>query len=643
MIRKILTAMVVLCIASLGACGGGSSSTATSSTVSTVSLTGTVSAPAVASGNIAASKGFASKAVADAAAASVECKCYSMDGELLGTGTTDASGAVTIDVPIDELRGDEDAGASSFSEDVVLIANDGELASLAEVTVTVGETTTVDIGAVNSDTTLAALAIEGFDLDSLEAGTSIKDLFSNVDMKCIFEAQKALFENSALDGEGMADDNAIIKESIKAFMASGSSPEDAGYSSWGEMLGDVMAGTAADKWSSIANVADDYIDDAYVSTINSGYETAASAFGAFNTSFASQFGASGYGMTALNIAKAEAASGSVCDSIKSGALDPAALVLPMLAADDIDSFAEIYGSADGFAVHIGLIEECMAKGNCADLIDKPGAYFGFMDSYGGDFSSVWNGSALDSTEMEGMFYAAGSCTGATWEDMSDCSKSMYQTVYNGAGDWSSYMTDGDFDPAKFESQAGYWMGQVAGGFDPDSGGTSDSFWDSAYSQMQGMAGSEDDVKECVDALIAAGIYDTTSCYGNSFDNFNELGGYSGTEDYTASGSDYEAYVPEGYTPPSGGSSGLSGLYSGSVSGCPAGMGSSAEITGIGPYTLGPLSISWTSGSTCTATGGAGSCSACSVIGSGDAGTMIGGSCSLGSGAYPNCQFSYTKQ
>ncbi|MBI2342470.1 MAG: hypothetical protein HYU98_07045, partial [Deltaproteobacteria bacterium] len=85
---------------------------------------------------------------------------------------------------------------------------------------------------------------------------------------------------------------------------------------------------------------------------------------------------------------------------------------------------------------------------------------------------------------------------------------------------------------------------------------------------------------------------------------------------------------------------LAGNYGGTRSGCPDAFGNSILISGFGPYALGPLSISWTSGSSsCTSA----DCSTCMVTGSGAAGTVIHGVCNVGGGMFPTCDFTYTKQ
>jgi hypothetical protein len=510
MIRKTLTVMVIFCVASLGACGGGSST----ATVSTVSLTGTVSAPSVASGNIAsAAKGF-SKAVVDSVA-ETGGHIYTLDGEDLGTFTTAADGTYAMDCDLDTLKGDDDTG-TTWSEDVIMAADNG-IETYANIDVVEGETTTVDLGTANTDTTLAAQALADKIAGWIGWGQAYST--SGFDPECIFIAQKALWEGSDISGEGMADDVGIIKETIMGFMAGGGDPTDYGFANQGDMMGAIMDGTIDDLgyWDDIAGVAGAYVDDEDILDFGSAF----SGFDAMDNFFASSFVSDGAGETALNISGLGKAVGtnttSVCDDLKTGTLTPGALVKPLMATDDANSFETAYGDSGGMAVYFGLLEQCMAtSGGCADMEDNPGSYWGFMSGYGGDYSDIYSAAGeFDNSALEGSFLAAMACEGETWEEMEACAKGMYETVYTGAGgDWEQFMSgDGEFNSAEFDYYGGYYTSGVAdGSYDPDS--VSTDYYESTYTNGQTYEGGMDAVQMCVDSLEASGIYNYDPCYGS---------------------------------------------------------------------------------------------------------------------------------
>ncbi|OGQ50110.1 MAG: hypothetical protein A3I09_04930 [Deltaproteobacteria bacterium RIFCSPLOWO2_02_FULL_47_10] len=499
-------------------CGGGSSGTTTAA--DTITLTSTIQAPV--STNIAApTKGFG-KAVTEAAASSVSCDCYTLEGELVGTGTTDSSGVVSISVDLDTLKGDEDSG-STWSEDVILVAHvtaNNDVETYASVDVVEGTTTTFDLGTANIDTTLAAQALA----DKITGWNGWGSAYSvsEFDPECFFAAQKAMYEGSAIGGEGMADDIAIMKQTFMGFFAGNGDPTAYGFTDSADMLDSMMDGTIDDLgyWDDISGIADAYVDDEASGKDISDFGTAFSGYDAMDNFFMSSFASGGVGGTVLNIAGIGKAIGtnstSGCADLKAGLLDPGAFVGPLLAADDAAAFATTYGDSDGAAVYFAMFEECMATAEgCAGMESKPGALWGYMTSFGGNYTDIYSTAGeFDATALEGSYLAAMACNGSTWEEMEDCAKGMYGTVYTGAGgDYTQFMSGGEFSSAEFDYYGGYYTDAVdAGTYDPDSASASN--YTTTFENGQTYEGSMDTVQTCVDALQATGIYNYDPCYGN---------------------------------------------------------------------------------------------------------------------------------
>ena len=478
-------------------CGGGASGR-------TINLGGIVMAPTV-SGNIAAlpSKRIG-KAVTQGGTQGINCTIYTLEGENLGTATTGSDGSFTVAVNASSLKGAEDTG-TTWSEEVVLDCSNG-VQLYQSIQISEDTTTDVNLGTANIETTLATGAMAGKISGWSGWGESYKTAASSIDLACIFSSENSLWNNSTISGAGMADDSGILKDTLSGFIAAGGSPSDAGYINWDSLIQAMLNGTISQAaWAQIASYAASPIgSDA--STLAAAYDTSYQALAAVDNIFSTQFASGGLGLTALTTA---AAGKSVCDSIKDGSLDINSFVRPMLSAENLSEFTAIYGDSEGVAVHFGFMEECIAGGYCSDIATEGGAYYGFLKEYGGDFSDIWTGTAFDEVALEGAVLAAKSCSGSTSADLIKCADAMYDTVYAGAdGDWTLFMSGGDYDADYFDYWGAYYTGLLEGegDFDPDS-----LNYDNLWSTESGSMGSSD-IEQCVDAVLAAGGYDTAGCY-----------------------------------------------------------------------------------------------------------------------------------
>lgn len=520
--RKIkLLGVTSLCVASLVFTGCGSSMGPPPVSLPTpitgkINITGTVEAPS-ASANISAPKGLSGKALTEAAASGIECSLYTLEGDDLGSVTTGADGTFTLSADLATFVDSDDTGDAYTVPFIIDCANG--MQSYTEGSGT-ADTSSIDAGTINTDTALAWQALFGEILEAFPdwaVGNALAFSDLPFDAMCIFQAQKAMWKSASFTAGGLADDNAIIKETVMGFMAGGGSPPDAGYASWQDMMQGLLNGTIDDSgaWNTVAGVADDYVDSAYASQLAGGYSSAFDSFTAMDDAFASQFGSDGYGMVAFDIVPATVAGGSICEDIKNGLLDPDALVGPMMAADDATAFASTYGDPKCAAVHFGLLDQCASGGDCSGMINDPGAYYGFMGGYGGDCSGVYGDEGfVDSAMLGGMYEAAKACaSAATLDEAKKCGEGMYGMIYQGAdGDWDQFKKEGAFDPDKFEFWGGFIMGQEE--FDPEQQNWYDN-WDTYGGSMGDSA-----IDECLEAATTE--EEMAAC----FEGINEGNGLS---------------------------------------------------------------------------------------------------------------------
>jgi hypothetical protein len=195
----------------------------------------------------------------------------------------------------------------------------------------------------------------------------------------------------------------------------------------------------------------------------------------------------------------------------------------------------------------GLLETCATEEEnaCADMINKPAAFYGFINSYDeATIADVLVDGTPDSTALEGAYTAAAGCTGDTTEDLKACAAAVFETVYTAAGgDWSA------FDAASLSNWAAYFSALAGEGSD-----VSAVDYQTIYDAYKDEIGSET-VTECLDAAAS----DVGSCFGdmpplaNVPESLNDLTGYyhfDGTTDPTACDFDGAGNTLSLYHPPS---------------------------------------------------------------------------------------------
>ncbi|MBI2339853.1 MAG: hypothetical protein HYU99_05760, partial [Deltaproteobacteria bacterium] len=189
----------------------------------------------------------------------------------------------------------------------------------------------------------------------------------DADFGCLFEVGLAMWEDSALDGEGLADDMGLIGEAIESYLAAGGDPADLGYDSIADMVSASFDGTLDDgsAWTDMLNFLGnaaasdptafaDWVDpSAYTDMYDDSFVT----FEAVHSFYEENIAYGGLRTTAEALTKHQEADDETsldCDSIKNGDVDPSAFIAPFLAADDLEEFTNTY-TGDGFFVYVGLM------------------------------------------------------------------------------------------------------------------------------------------------------------------------------------------------------------------------------------------------------------------------------------------------
>lgn len=513
--RLIRTFIVIILSVTIGiiyitGCGGSSSSR-------TINLGGVIMAPTVSGNIVLPPKGdkSISKAAPTEAAAQTTCHAYTVEGEDLGQFDSAADGAFSVAVSVDTLKGSTDTG-TTWNE-VVVVDCQNNVQLYYEVSIDEDSLEDKNLGTANFATTLASLTNARNVASWHGWGSSYIDDLSAYDAACMADVMTALWNNSAITGEGLADDNGVIKEAVMALLAAGGSASTYGYASWPDLIIDILGGGISEtNWSAIASAVAGSLGVSEA-TITGYYSTLNGAFAAINNLLVAQFAGGAYGAT------------NVCDNVKDDTLNTGAFIKPMLAADNTTTFADTYADSAGIMGYFGILEKCVTLGNCSELADKPGSYYGFLNSYARDdtFANLWDGTNFSSEGVEGTLRAAASCVGSTWAAMEECGRGMYGTVYDAAGGWSYFQSAGAFDDSLFDFWAGYHTGAIADGSFVDTAIYYETAWTAYYSSM-----SDQTVIDCVLALYAAGNYDTSSCYETiSEDEGGGEGGGGGTSPY----------------------------------------------------------------------------------------------------------------
>lgn len=472
---KFLHVLGLACAGGLVACGGGSSGTDSTTTGSTVQLTGTVEAP-TASASISA-KGVVHKSVSSAAAADLHVIVYNLDGDEIGTATTDSTGKCTIDADLAKVK-PADATSTSWTAELVLVAtNDAATVNIetyVEVSVDESSTSTISLGTANAETTLAAQTLRK-KIGCSDWGKDCKTGAADIDPYCLFLATKQMWSDAdASAGTGIADDLGIMKDMIKGAMATGDvTPLSLGFNDWGEVMNAALAGSLdSTDQSALATAAAEATGISATTYVN-GYSAAATTMGTLDTVLGTHL-AAGSGLSATgSVSKAATTQDeSLCADLKdssTGSTVADALIGPILASADATACANVYGKEAGFKVLIGLMNEYETAGDYTGLINTPGALYGFLanvDDFGTYFES--DGS-FDASDFDVVYKTLGECdTTLSYTDMLDWGTSLQQQYESLDGGYDALLKgDGTIDTGQITYYDSYFEEHIEGGtYDP---------------------------------------------------------------------------------------------------------------------------------------------------------------------------------
>lgn len=473
--KPIMYVLGLACVGGLVACGGSSGTDATTTTGSTVQLTGTVEAP-TASASVSA-KGVVHKSVSSAAAADLHVTVYNLDGDKIGTATTDSTGKCTIDGDLSVVK-PADATSTAWTAELVLLAtNDAgtvDIETYVEVSVDESSTSTISLGTANAETTLAAQSLRK-KIGCEDWGKDCKTGAANIDPYCLFLATKQMWSDAdASSGTGISDDLGIIKDMIKGSMATGNvTPTSLGFNDWGEVMNAALAGTLdSSDQSTLATAASGATGISVTNYVNS-YSTAITVMGSMETVLGTHL-AAGSGLSATGSVSKDATTQdeSLCSDLKdssAGSTVADALLGPILASADGTELAKVYASEEGFKVLTGLMNEYEAAGSYAGLINTPSALSGFLanvDSFATFFESD---GTFDSSDIDVVFKTLGECdTTLSYAEMHDWGTSLQQQYETMDGGYDALLKgDGTIDTGQITYYDSYFEEHIEGGnYDP---------------------------------------------------------------------------------------------------------------------------------------------------------------------------------
>lgn len=607
--------------------GCGSSGTATTDTSSgTISVTASVSQPTVA--NLAVAKGVGTKAVSDTAASGATCTLYTLEGETIGSATVNESGTVSIAADLAKLEPADSTGTSWTEECTVTCTTDAgvEISTYAEVTVDEASTTTVSLGTIDIDTTIAAEAVLKKVGCDPKKGTACTPP-SGVDLACIFELQDGIFDSASTGGDGAADELGYFRDCLKANQAKGTKTADLGYSDWGDVI-------QAFQDKALTDGAMALLADACASALGSDATTIQNQLAAADDFFSSMasvvtdsFAASGIAAittASLSTGKSVASSDSPCAKIKSTANYVKTIVGTLLESDSATELATTFtGDAAKFIFAI-LDKEVAAGGDLTKMLDDGQAIFSYCSNYittNGSYSGLVVGGIVEVEAMEGVH----SLMKTEWNALSEVEQQKQaagwamQTIPEAKGgggtSWTTLCSSSGCNTTQIDLIGSYYEKDT---FDPTTISTTyyqtlDTQFVDGYATLQTQAGST-----TLDACAA--LTDETAkhnCYANA-----GIGGLTGT---TSSTPTFTGGTPT-TTQTTIQTFGTASTYTVTLS--PASPGScgdapllqtgvSATRTGSILSTSGQSNVSLTfsnNDSACTGTSSGNACSSCSVSG-----------------------------
>ena len=417
--KNFLTSLVLLFF--FTACGAGVDGISTSSTIviKSVTLNSTVLVPSSTSANISKSvvKSAVHKASSQVAGNGLTGTFYNMKGETCGTCTV-SDGVCKVDAPLTCVT--SATSGSAIAKLVLVVKNSSgsiRIEKYTELSIDTDNLVEKSFGTADTTSTLAAQAF--WKKIGCKPG---EDCFSkietaNIDVLCYVKAQEKLWGESSLDGTGLKDDSALIKELIFSAMTSGLSAADYGYEDWLSVL---LSDTAPpiSVVEAMANAAKDV------------------------TGKDADYFMNGYSI------KSDSAQGTAFSDVFIGSL------LAAESAGQVETF-----SADGFKVFLGVLDHASGAGTLIDMV--PGALTGLMIGMTGKYESFFDPSGFINPDeifaFHGLVDRAKDEEFDTMEDFFDWGLSMGSTIASNEEGLDLFISDdGSIDSDVMEYYAGYF-------------------------------------------------------------------------------------------------------------------------------------------------------------------------------------------
>ncbi len=412
--------------------GWGCGSSASRAATSTISVTGSVSGVTASSASLSALGVKTKRALAEAAVANDSCTLSDSSGTEVGTATTDAAGTYTMSVETSVLNPD---GAASVTVQLILNCASG-YASFCEATVT-AETTTITCSA-DPESTLAAQALLKKLKDLGCTGWNLSSCTVGFDPFCFAQMEAKKWELADVTGSGVSEDLGAMKDMMLSQLAAG---DYGAYGNPGDMMQAFMAGdvddsleatAAANAATNTGTSADDYLE---------GLTGGLAGIGGFLSKMTDTFtgGSVGAGVTSLTTkGVVDATADSLCGTALADPDALAAIMRTLLAGEfddvtayDVNAAGKLKDLLASFTDRSGLNGAAMSGllDACIDSADFTNCDPAIMKDFLDHPPTGGEGFDFRGWARAGM----GCCLGSTTCDPTNCSG------------WSAAQTEGGAD------------------------------------------------------------------------------------------------------------------------------------------------------------------------------------------------------
>ncbi|MBI4411868.1 MAG: PQQ-binding-like beta-propeller repeat protein [Deltaproteobacteria bacterium] len=343
----------------------------------------------------------------DATATGIKGDLYTLNGKHLGSFETNSEGEYQLEVPPEELAGNPEVILTTTSgiQKYQTVSYDGADPGGASPK-------TINLGTADVVTTLATEGIiqqlEGFD----NWGEDYSG--SGGDLDCLYQIDEKLWTISDPDMESLTQKYGLLKQAVVSLIAQKKGSTDPDYDNWHQLLNAVLTGKIDAPQALDMMGADDFDLTSHLTSADAGeagdvYTTVEELISAL---------------------VAEDSTGSLCEGMGTGILDPAVVISPILEADDLEEFNAVYANDSAVKIHVELMQDCVHKDGCAGVKEQAATILDVMKAFDGDYDGMFDDDGkLDTAVFKGIVESAKTCE----SQKSDCIKGKIAEAHEKKG------------------------------------------------------------------------------------------------------------------------------------------------------------------------------------------------------------------